>query len=94
MLMVDDATVCMDLEEQYPALWIGRGGLINGPLWGPYLTPMDFLFWGYIKDTVYSKRITVAITAVPLDVLSQVWGEVEFCFNLCRAVSGAHIELH
>jgi hypothetical protein len=31
---------------------------------------------------------------VPVNVLSRVWGEVEFRFHVCRAVSGAHIELH
>jgi hypothetical protein len=94
ILQQDGATVCMDLDEQYPGWWIGREGLINGPLRGPYLTPMDFLFWGYIKHTVYRKRITVAIAMVLVDVLSQVWGEAEFCFNVCRAVSGAHIQFH
>jgi hypothetical protein len=64
---------------------------------------MDF-FWGYIKDIVYSEsavslpnlhqRITVAIAAVPVDVLSQVWGEVEFCFKIFRALNGVDIELH
>jgi hypothetical protein len=65
---------------------------------------MDFFFWGYIKDIVYServkslpdlrRRITVAIAAVPVGVLSRVWGEVEFRFDIYRAVNGAHIELH
>jgi hypothetical protein len=39
------------------------------------------------------RRITAAIAAVSVDVLSRVWGEVEFRFDVCRAVSGAHIEL-
>jgi hypothetical protein len=65
---------------------------------------MDFFFWGSIKDIVYServeslpdlrRRITTAIAAVPVDVLSRVWGEVEFRFDVCRAVNSAHIELH
>jgi hypothetical protein len=64
---------------------------------------MDF-FWGHIKDIVYSERveslpdlrcrITAAIAAVPVDELSRVWGELEFCFDVCRAVNGVHIELH
>jgi hypothetical protein len=63
---------------------------------------MDF-FWGDIKEVAYSgrvvslpklhRRITVAITVVPMDVLL-VWGEMEFCFNVCRALKGADIELH
>jgi hypothetical protein len=62
---------------------------------------MDFFFWGYIKDVVHSgkslpdlrRRITAAIAAVPVGVLSRVCGEVEVRFDVCRAVSGAHIEL-
>jgi hypothetical protein len=78
-------------------------GQLIGPPWSPDLTLMDFFFWGYIKDTVQServetvpnfRRITVACAAVAVDVLSWVWGEVEFRFGVCRAVNGAHIELH
>jgi hypothetical protein len=68
------------------------------------LTPTDFFFWEYIKDILHSegvecppdsrRRITAAVAAVPVDVLSWVWGEVEFRFDVCRSVSGAEIELH
>jgi hypothetical protein len=64
---------------------------------------MDYFFWGYIKYIVNSERveslpdlrrkITAAIAAVPVDVLSRVWGEVELRFDVCRAVNGAHIGL-
>jgi hypothetical protein len=57
---------------------------------------------GDIEDVVWSKRveslpdlrrkITAAIATVPVDVLSRVWGEVEFCFDVCRAVNIAYIE--
>jgi hypothetical protein len=75
------AIVRTALDEQFPGRCIGRGGLINWPSRSPDLTPMDF-FWGYIKDIVYServeslpdlrRRITPAIAAVPVDVLSRV----------------------
>jgi hypothetical protein len=65
---------------------------------------MGLFFWEYIKDMVYSERvesppdlrqrITGAIAAVPVDVLSRVSGEVEFRFHVCWAVNGAHIQLH
>jgi hypothetical protein len=64
---------------------------------------MDFFFCGYVKD-VHSgrigslpdlrRRITATVAAVPVNVLSRVWGEVEFRFSVCGAVSGAHVELH
>jgi hypothetical protein len=76
------------LGERFPGRWIGRGGPINWTPRSPDLTPMDFFFWGYIKDIVYServeylpdlhRRITAAIAAVPVDVLSRVWVEVSF----------------
>jgi hypothetical protein len=62
------------------------------------------LFWGWDKNIAHCERvdslpdlrrkITVAIAAVPVDVLSRMWGEVEFLFEACRAVSDAHIEWH
>jgi hypothetical protein len=98
------AIVRTALDKRFPGRWIGRGGPINWPPRSPDLTLMDFFFWGYIKDIVYSermeslpdlrRRITAAIAAVPVDVLSRMWGEVKFRFDVCRAVNGAHIELH
>jgi hypothetical protein len=40
------------------------------------------------------RMITAAMPGVPVDILSRVWGEVEFRFDICRAVSGAHIGLY
>jgi hypothetical protein len=67
------------------------------------LTPLDFYFWGYVKQTVYSVRIhniqhlkqrirEVAASVTP-DVLGRVWQEVEYRLDVCRATSRAHIEL-
>jgi hypothetical protein len=78
-------------------------GPINWPPVSSDLTPMDFLFWGYIKDTEYSKRLeslpdfkrtAAAITVVPMDVLCWMWGEAKFCFDVCRAINNYHTELH
>jgi hypothetical protein len=65
---------------------------------------MDFFLWEYIKDIVHSeraesfadlgRRITAANAAVPVDVLCRGWGELQFRFDVCWAVGGAHIELH
>jgi hypothetical protein len=33
-------------------------------------------------------------TAVPHDMLAQVWTEVKYHYDACRAVNGAHINLH
>jgi hypothetical protein len=58
---------------------------------------------GYIKGIVRSetaeeylpdlcRRTSVAIAAVPVDLPYRVWGEVEFRFDVCMAVSSIHIE--
>jgi hypothetical protein len=98
------AIVHTALAKRFPGGWIGRIGRLIGPPRTPYLTPRDFFFWGYIRDIMHSqrvdslpdlgRRITAALAAVPVDVLSRVWGEVEFRFNVCRAISNAYIELH
>lgn len=45
------------LNQQFPMRWIGR----NSPfeLWpprSPDITPLDFYFWGVVKNTVYKTR--------------------------------------
>lgn len=45
------------LDEQYPNRWIGRSGAISWPARSPDLNPLDYFFWGTMKDLVYSKPI-------------------------------------
>jgi hypothetical protein len=59
---------------------------------------------GYIKDIMHNKRfqsvpdlrrrIAVAVAAVSVDVLSRVWAEFEFRFDVCRAVNDSHFVLY
>ncbi|GBN30802.1 hypothetical protein AVEN_158843-1 [Araneus ventricosus] len=37
--------------------WLGRGGSIVWLPRSPDVTPLDFFFWCYIKDKVYSREI-------------------------------------
>ncbi|GFW49593.1 uncharacterized protein TNCV_2843741 [Trichonephila clavipes] len=37
------------LDMEYPGRWIGRQGSISWPERSPYLTPIDFFYWGCIK---------------------------------------------
>jgi hypothetical protein len=85
-------------------VWIGRRGLIAWPLRSPYLTPLDFFLWGYIKDLVYQTkvrdvaklrdRITAACETVTPVMLQNTWREVEYRFDICRATKGAHVEIY
>jgi hypothetical protein len=58
---------------------------------------------GYVKQIVYSvrmhdiqllkQRLREAAASVNPDVLARVWQEMEYGLDVCRATSGAHIEL-
>jgi len=46
------------LNRSLPQRWIGRtgkedGALMRWPRRSPDLTPCDFFFWGFVKDTVF-----------------------------------------
>ena len=45
------------LSEEYPDRWIGRLGPIVWPPRSPDLNPLDFFYWGCLKEKVYSKLI-------------------------------------
>jgi hypothetical protein len=62
-----------------------------------------FLFLGYVKQTVYSVRIhniqhlkqrirEVSASVIP-DLLGQVWQEMTYRLDVCKATNGGHIEL-
>jgi hypothetical protein len=90
------------LNRKSPEKWIDRGRPITWPLRSPDLTPLDYFFWGSIKDALYvpplattlpelagSIRDTVA--TVTLDLLNNVWTETEYRY-ICRDSHGALIE--
>ncbi|CAK1591656.1 unnamed protein product [Parnassius mnemosyne] len=45
------------LNQEYPGRWIGRLGPILWPPRSPDLNPLDFFYWGCLKNRVYSKPI-------------------------------------
>ena len=46
------------LNEKLPGTWIGRRGSMEWPARSPDLSPLDFFFWGVIKDRVYAEKFT------------------------------------
>lgn len=44
------------LNVNFGQQWIGNNGPIRWPARSPDLTPLDFFFWGYIKNKVYLNR--------------------------------------
>jgi hypothetical protein len=96
-------TVREFLDATFPQRWIGRGGWLPWPPRSPDLMLLDFYFWGYVKQCVYSvrinntehlkARITEAVRSVTPDVLRHVWQELEYRLNVCKATNGSHFEL-
>ncbi|GBM07131.1 hypothetical protein AVEN_177091-1 [Araneus ventricosus] len=91
------------LDTTFPQRWIDRGVV---KAWSPLstdTTPLDFYLWGYVKQHVYSERIsdintleqriTDVIHSVTPDVLTRVWEELDYRLDVCWATNGAHIEL-
>lgn len=46
------------LNTAYPNRWIGRLGPILWPPRSPDLNPLDFFYWGCLKEKVYKEQIT------------------------------------
>ena len=84
--------------------WIGRRGTVEWAPRSPDLTPMDFYFWGHLKQIVYSTRIADVdqlrqqiIRGCNLingnsDLLDKVYGNFEHRLELCINANGEHFE--
>lgn len=46
------------LNDKLNGSWIGRRGAIEWPPRSPDLSPLDFFFWGVMKDRVYASKFT------------------------------------
>ena len=46
------------LNGHFPGRWMGRRGPHEWPARGPDLTLCDLLFWGWLKEQVYSTKPT------------------------------------
>lgn len=90
------------LDNTYPARWIGRLGPILWPPRSPDLNPLDFFYWGCLKDKVYAKPIRSeeelrqrvfeaarTISEISLRKLSRNF--IKRCF-LCIRVQGRQFE--
>lgn len=48
--------VAVRLEEMFQGRWIATNGPIPWPPRSPDITPLDFYFWGFIKNEVYKQN--------------------------------------
>lgn len=92
------------LDAAFGEQWIGRGGPVPWPPRSPDLNPLDYFFWGRIKQLVYCTpveneedlvaRIAAAAAAIQDD--ADVFGRVrESMIKRCRACNlaeGRHFE--
>jgi hypothetical protein len=96
-------TVRESRNETFPNRRIGRDGQIN--LLAPrftHITPLDILFWVYVKDRVFRPeagsvdeflaRMNIALASVTPQVLVNTWREVEYRLDILPTTNGAHIE--
>lgn len=90
------------LNQTYPHRWIGRGGEISWPPRSPDLNPLDFFYWGFLKNEIYSNPIRdeaqlrdrIRISAAKIAERS-LYGLKRSFLNRCRACiseGGGHFE--
>jgi len=68
------------------------------------LTPLDYFAWGFIKDVVHRRKvrdlvdlrqsIIEAVELITPHMLINTWQELEYRLDICRATTGAHIEVY
>lgn len=85
--------------------WIGRFGPQKWPARSPDLNPLDFFYWGFMKNTVFNnqeepvtnleelrnKILTVSAT-ITVDMLRNVNNSFYNRLGFCLAVNGGHFE--
>ena len=92
------------LNENFPNSWIGRDGPTAWPPRSPDVTPLDFFFWGFVKQKVVresvrdinelKERITGAIQSVTPIMLTNTWRELHRRLNWLADNGGGHVEVY
>lgn len=95
------------LNQHYEGAWIGRGGPIMWPARSPDLNPLDYFFWGHVKQIIsqgnpelYQQReamgrmISDAFNRIRNDpaLLQRSVEDIIRRANLCLEREGRHFE--
>jgi hypothetical protein len=90
------------LDETFPEQWIGRRGRIEWPARSPDLSPLDYFFWGYLKDKVYQtkpndindlkQRILHEAAEIPPEMLRNVMDGYYNRLAHCQTAMGEQFE--
>jgi len=99
--------VARQISKRYSSschVFITRGGPTAWPPRSLDLTSLAVFAWGFIKDVVYRRkvraladlrqRIIEAVELITPHVLINTRQELEYCLDICRATTGAHIEVY
>lgn len=49
------------LDDNLPGLWVGRAVLDPWPTRSPDFNPLEYFFWGYVKDHVYILPLSTTV---------------------------------
>ena len=71
------------LNQTFPQRLFGRRGSIEWPSHSPDLTPMDFFFWGVVKNKVY-ERNPHTVDELRVHLRSIYWNWCRSGFVSCR----------
>jgi len=77
------------LDATFPGRWIGRRGSIDWPPRSPDLTPLDFFFWGVVKEKVYGRhpRTLTELRAFITEACQDINSNLDLCMTACRSVA-------
>ena len=76
------------LNQEFPNRWIGRRGGIEWPPRSPDLTPMDFFFWGVMKNMVYERKPANLdeLRQFVTDSFAEIGRNLDLCQKVCQSV--------
>lgn len=90
------------LNNLFPGKWIGRRGAIEWPPRSPDLSPLDYFYWGYLKNRVFETqpadlnelrdRIVQCSNSISPEILQKVIDDFYIRLGHCQAVEGHQFE--
>lgn len=90
------------LDISYPGRWIGRNGPVTWPPRSPDLNPLDYFFWGHIKEQVHfdevhsleilNERITAACRSIQRPMIRRAIASLIRRAELCLEMEGGLFE--
>lgn len=94
--------VRVHLDAYFAGRWIGRGSPVAWPPRSPDLTPLDFFFWGFVKEQVYATppadayevvaRMHAAVADLNAGILGRVQRSIAARALACCHMRGGHFE--